>query len=441
MTGYLDRLIGRTLGLVPTLQPRPRSRFEPAAAGDAGVLESVSERDAAGGHPHRDDALSVIPPPEQAEGGARSGDGITANRALRAGSPASRAPGETRPAIARVGAADDRPAEAGPIGVASEDPGGERVNPGTVPSVPAVNLLRGVGPADAVSRLGTLGERWQRPALHDPVGAEPAGGRTPESRSSTPVGARPDEGRDIVRRAVDQPSRLRPGSVDQAAVQPSPATGMSHAVAAPAARRDAGRTAVRSLDRAASGPDHVVRGGPSDSADRSGPARPEQSAARVTAAVATAAESVDQFVPDQPGTGRPVATGRLSVPGPAAHAAAPGVDIVAAPPARSSGRAPTRSSGPTPSGRTAAGAVSAGTAAPNAVLAPADAVDGQPAVRAFPVRGEPVSALPPQVTVTIGRVVVQSPPPPPPPPPPSAPDPGPSQLSLEAYLDRRNGRR
>jgi hypothetical protein len=431
MTGYLDRLIGRTLGLVPTLQPRPRSRFEPTAAGDAGVLESLIERDATGGHPHRDDAVPEVVAPEHLERGARSGNAIEANPMLGAGQPDSRAPGHTQPAIGRGSATDDEPAEAGPIGVApGEEPGGERVNPRAVPTVPAVNVLDGVGAADAVPRPGTLGEPRQRPALLDLDRAEPAGGRTSPSRTSTHVGSPPDERGETLHRAVDQPSRLRPGSADQVAVQRSPALDVSHAIAAPAARRDADRTAVRSLDRAASVPDHVVRAVPSDSADRSGPASPEQSAARVTAAVATAAESVDRFVPDQPGTGRPGTTGRLSVPGPVIRAEAPGADTAPGPPARSSGAARAV--------RTAARAAPAGTAAPNAVLAPADAVGGQPAARAFPVRGEAVSALPPQVTVTIGRVVVQSPPPPPPP---SAPDPGPSQLSLEAYLDRRNGRR
>jgi hypothetical protein len=37
MSGYLDHLVDRTLGVTATLQPRPRSQFEPAPVGDLDV--------------------------------------------------------------------------------------------------------------------------------------------------------------------------------------------------------------------------------------------------------------------------------------------------------------------------------------------------------------------------------------------------------------------
>ena len=376
MSGYLDHLVDRTLGVVATLQPRPRSRFEP---GPVGGLEV-------------EPTLGWTEPPTAGWMEPSPGRGTVPE-------PTAAPPRST---------AQERRARRPGAAPATQDP---RVTPDR-PGVPD-----GSGPPDA-SRSGDLRQLGHHPPDRDqgmtddrhaagqaqlvdrdtgrhaaaagvPSGSprrdDPGPGQTVEpAPTAAPPLPTPEW------RAVADPPVPTPGLPRRITVDPWPPAGAERPTAAsptPAARPSGqtaevedGRADVPEGSNATEVPVHRPMGFP---------AEPE---------TPTASGMLD--------VGRRAPADRLTAP-PAA-AAPP----AAQPPAAEPLEELTARAGP--AARTRRPAV-AGRATPGTPARP---------------------PAPPKVTVTIGRVEIRPPAVPPPAPEPPA---GPQPLSLDEYLDRRGG--
>jgi hypothetical protein len=425
MNGYLGLLAERTLGVMPTLRPRPRSLFEPA-------LDSVALEEAAA-------PLLESPPPNRpsvpaATGPARSGtDHIDDPPELIAGAPDGLAATITTPADEdRAGA--PHPAFGG-------DP--------AAPAVGDVDADRGptasIGLAGFADRSAThlpptsatgpprtgdvvIPDGWVASAASPrPIPTIGHGDRPGQSGTDDPAGlpgsivsAAPAAGR------MDEPGVVATGLPGRVA-SVAPVAGRSEELGQASPGLPAGLPGRVASAMPASGrmdePDVVATGLPG----------------RAAASAMPASGRMDE--PDVVATGLPgraaasamAAAGRSEEPGQASPGLLAGLPGRAAPATATTGTTDepdpslTRASGDTqPTGPgTAVTGVGKPAAAGSAWLPVRSRLVGTPG-------GET-----PTVTVHIGRVEVRRLPPPPPPA--STPEPGPQPLTLEAYLDRRTG--
>ncbi|GAB3307677.1 hypothetical protein GCM10027451_15910 [Geodermatophilus aquaeductus] len=470
MSEYLDRMVGRTLGLLPTLRPRPRSRFEPSAWTGTDVLESAVEQDATG----------------QAQGPTWSDPGRPADRSgpRQSAIPAAAAP------LGQDGDRDDggpwpdspRRADTAHAGTAANwspwpRPQGGSTSPDAVEAVPVRAPAGDIAVPGVSSSLTDLRGR-PGPTPH------PDGARTPSVRRAMAGGAGPplpagpsrsrfgegtDSGRGDVRSPRDTTVAAAPRST---ASGPRRAGGVvehgSPAADTPSAfvhrRETAGRGPVVPIGPAEAAVDAPSATGPAAQEVAAEPARIAQSAAiRQPGSRSSASPGAPEVwtddvppTPDRlpirggaPASGPTASLGAAFAPPGLLEAVANLVPMAAArgappthvgpPPVPRAGQRP-GSGDSRPGAEVPAPAPTAPTAQPAAapaatpgppVAAPAHRSSGE-----HPTEGRTPDAPAPRVTVTIGRVEVRTPPVPPP----VAPDPypRPRQLSLDAYLGRRN---
>lgn len=382
MTGYLDHVVRRGGGDIPTVLPRPRSRYEPSGAGLDEVPDDV-------------DATSAWPDVE----------------------PAAAIPGGA------AAASGSGPADAGvdravsPLPVA---PGGLRGGPGPVDQVPPGDLTQRA----AVGDRPTQGRSDGMPGAVTPGGGVPRmsvpGGRIPSAGTSPTSG--PDAPAAVVARAQDMTGIPTPAVAVREAGPSGPAPRNPPAPATGPRRRTAAPEVEVRVDRApeagtGSRPGTVL--GPSAAGARLADPHPPGEHARN--------DRPPRQVAVAPVGGREPPSGVPALPdGPAP------VDVDSAP--RGASTLPDAGPGPrVPSepGRTAPGIPTAARAGPP----PLPVRAAGPSQRIGQARA---NDRPPTVTVTIGRVEVRRPEPPPlPPPVPELAPAGPQPLTLAEYLDRR----
>jgi hypothetical protein len=437
MSGYVDRLVGRTLGLVPTLRPRPRSRYEPAPSDGAGLAELLRERDAA-----------VWSEEWNASPGTPAGERGTADRTTHTGPVAAHVPASTgsAPTGRRHGGTSGEPAVAAatpPATVSSVLGDGRTGGPDSVPPALVPVPVDGMAPGDATPTAVRAPPKSGRPTDTADPDAPPIVGSPGLPRTRRLTGASLEEN-GPVRQAIAPPP---PGSVPFTGVRPAgsdsstgdplqprldPRSGRAAGVTS--VPRTADRHAVPLADPAA-GPaaliGAVLPGGASGPATVVGSVVPGDGSDAADLAPGT--EGTGSGVPaagEPPtpiahgrweGAARQVVVGRPRLSGPGADAAGPGDDVGPEP-----GGPGIRSDVATASVRTAAGVE----------REPGTAVAGHRDAGARPAAAAATEPPAPTVTVTIGRIEVR--PPPTPPPVTADPDPGPRQLSLEAYLEHRN---
>jgi len=390
MNGYLDHLVDRTLGLVPTLEPRRRSRFE-AAAPPPPELDEITTgwtapsvvpatvalpgttptprsryRDIAWPPPHHTGPSHAVEPEHPAR---RNQVAVVDQPAVRQPT-AERTRTDADAADADAAIADAAVADAA---VADAAVGGSAVAGSAVAHDTGPGTVAEQRPlADPAGRVVGLA-RHRRRGPRAPADAKTRPAPSPVSVSTTGVESH-----------VDQPVNRTIATTVSGPEIPEPASRMA-AVGAPAA------TSAPNVLRQANRPEpDIVDPGP---LLVTASPTPQASTGR------GAARTLRRSTAPTSGTADPAPN--LAGPVPTIAGAAPVVD------------------GPAPAAPTPGASRSVGLAMPGAVA-----------------RSTSAAPVPPKVTVTIGRVEVRPPPVPPPIPEPLT---GPQPLSLDEYLERRAG--
>jgi hypothetical protein len=442
MSGYLDHLVQRTLGVLPTLQPELRSRFEPAPPGDLEVDQPVADHPPAMSQPQTTPSREV----------RRAGPGL--HMELDRAEPAAVTQDHAAATIRREPTGHDAPAHlAIPAAVASPQWDSEPQSTWVIGDPP---LAQPDKPRTAAWVIG------------DPPLAQPDKPRTAAWVIGDPPLAPPDKPRIAAAALVDPPAEATTRhSADRPSTKPTQRTAAGPAIHGDRTDErptvDERAPAIGVLTAASASAAPPPHHSPTTPGDTRLTSRTANAGHRALPGAAAGAEPTDvpTDVPTETTHTEPVASAALASPatefltqastaeqrsnvdgGPPPMRRDTTVDSEP-PPMR---RDTTVDSEPPPMRRdTTVDSKPPPTRRDTAVdsetlpIRRDTTVDSEtrPAWRdtALPQQADG-SPVPPKVTVVIGRVEVRPPPAPPPAP---EPPPGPQPLSLDEYLDRRAG--
>ena len=452
MSGFLTRLVDRTLGLAAPVQPVLASRYEPAPDSYAGADEATGSFE-----PSEAPASAAHGPPAPEPRGWNQAEPPRAPRVAREGEvpETPNRSGQELPALPRDGGlpvVPDDGGAAGPPALAPPLRGGAPPSPSPQPTLPAES--------PAAARSASAGDPASPAPAAGPPADEPAA-LSGQARA-VPLGARPALSPPAVENplaaAVATPGRERRAAADRNEEwREPPAAGPGERTRPGNARpaEDAGGELLAAPDRPLvpdasppgnrGGRDAMLLAAPTAAVPESGQEWSEPRRARPPSSASDGGGSPAAPPPSPPS---PLVGDRAPGVGPRATSeAAGGADTgpIAAYPSRESHQAepprigatllPTHRMG----GRVGEGGEPDGPTPPRPTEPPGWSPARRDADRAAPPA--------PTVRVSIGRIEVRAVQPPsspaPPAPPPAGPPPGP-RVSLEEYLrerDARQGRR